>query len=90
MSARNEYEIDRSATGHLLSGYRSCMKSAMKWPLTQLCYAGACAVIALIAFAISAGGDASFFGFVGAFAGLIAALYLLAGLFGIAKVLQED
>lgn len=66
------------------------MDPRFKWPLTNLCYAGICAVVAGVLGAIAVTGDVDLLAPIAGLAGIIGVLYLLAALFGFAKVLTSD
>lgn len=66
------------------------MDPRFKWPLTNLCYAGICVVVAAVLGVIAATGDVDVLAPIAGLTGIVGVLYLLAALFGFAKVLTSD
>lgn len=60
-----------------------------RWGLVNLCYAGIGVVAGLLLVAIGAGAESDLMQTVGGFAAVIGVLYLLAGLFWLARSLMD-
>lgn len=66
------------------------MKERSRWPLANLVYAAICAVVGVPLVLIGSAGEGNPLAAVGGIALFVGFLYLLTGLFGLARVLTDS